>query len=90
MEFNFTLPTSDRSYLSFFKIKIRNISSATSIEGASPGLKTLYMSFKASDLLEFLSTLKFLEYKGLYLLDQYLLMLKNFPLDLLFFEVVLQ
>ena len=40
-EFNFTLPTSDRSYLSFLKYKLLNISSAISTEGASPGLKTL-------------------------------------------------
>ena len=40
-EFNFTLPTSERSYLSFLKYKLLKISSAISIEGASPGLKTL-------------------------------------------------
>ena len=41
LEFNFTLPTSDKSYLSFLKYKLLNISSATSTEGASPGLRTL-------------------------------------------------
>ena len=40
-ELSFTLPTSDKSYLSFLKYKLLNISSAISIEGASPGLKTL-------------------------------------------------
>ena len=40
-EFSFTLPTSDKSYLSFLKYKLLNISSAISTEGASPGLKTL-------------------------------------------------
>ena len=40
-EFNLTLPTSDKSYLSFLKYKLLNISSAISVEGASPGLKTL-------------------------------------------------
>ena len=54
-EFNFTLPTSDKSYLSFLKYKFVKISSAISRDGASPGLKTLYISFKASDLFEFLS-----------------------------------
>ena len=39
-EFNFTLPTSDKSYLSL-KYRLLKISSAISIEGASPGLKTL-------------------------------------------------
>ena len=40
-EFNFTLPTSERSYLSFLKYKLLKISSAISIDGASPGLNTL-------------------------------------------------
>ena len=40
-EFNLTLPTSDKSYLSFLKYKLLKISSATSDEGASPGLNTL-------------------------------------------------
>ena len=40
-EFSFTLPTSDKSYLSFLKYRLLKISSAISIEGASPGLKTL-------------------------------------------------
>ena len=40
-ELSFTLPTSDKSYLSFLKYKLLNISSATSIDGASPGLKIL-------------------------------------------------
>ena len=40
-ELSFTLPTSDKSYLSFLKYKLVNISSAISDEGASPGLKTL-------------------------------------------------
>ena len=34
LEFNFTLPTSDKSYLSFLKYKLLNISSAISIDGA--------------------------------------------------------
>ena len=41
LEFNFTLPTSDKSYLSFLKYKLLKISSAISKEGASPGLRTL-------------------------------------------------
>ena len=41
LEFNFTLPTSDKSYLSFLKYKFLNNSSAISTEGASPGLKIL-------------------------------------------------
>ena len=41
LELSFTLPTSDKSYLSFLKYKLVNISSAISDEGASPGLKTL-------------------------------------------------
>ena len=40
-EFNLTLPTSDKSYLSLLKYKFVKISSAISIDGASPGLKTL-------------------------------------------------
>ena len=40
-ELSFTLPTSDKSYLSFLKYKLLNISSAISTDGASPGLKTL-------------------------------------------------
>ena len=40
-ELSFTLPTSDRSYLSFLKYKLLKISSAISTEGASPGLNTL-------------------------------------------------
>ena len=39
--FNFTLPTSERSYLSLLKYKFLKISSAISIVGGSPGLKTL-------------------------------------------------
>ena len=41
LELSFTLPTSDKSYLSFLKYKLLNICSATSTDGASPGLKTL-------------------------------------------------
>ena len=41
LELSFTLPTSDKSYLSFLKYKLLNISSAISTDGASPGLKTL-------------------------------------------------
>ena len=41
LELSFTLPTSDRSYLSFLKYRLLKISSAISKEGASPGLKTL-------------------------------------------------
>ena len=41
LEFSFTLPTSDKSYLSFLKYKLLKISSAISSDGASPGLKTL-------------------------------------------------
>ena len=41
LELSFTLPTSDKSYLSFLKYKLLKISSATSTVGASPGLKTL-------------------------------------------------
>ena len=40
-ELSFTLPTSDKSYLSFLKYKLLKISSAISTDGASPGLKTL-------------------------------------------------
>ena len=39
--FNFTLPTSERSYLSDLKKRLLKISLATSKEGGSPGLKTL-------------------------------------------------
>ena len=56
-ELSLTLPTSDKSYLSLEKYKFLNTSSATSIVGASPGLITLYISFNASSLLLFLSTL---------------------------------
>ena len=55
LELSFTLPTSERSYLSFLKYKLLNISSAISTDGASPGLKTLYISLSASVLLVFLS-----------------------------------
>ena len=41
LELSLTLPTSERSYLSFLKYKLLKISSAISTEGASPGLKTL-------------------------------------------------
>ena len=41
LDLSFTLPTSDKSYLSFLKYKLLNISSAISTDGASPGLKTL-------------------------------------------------
>ena len=40
-ELSFTLPTSERSYLSFLKYKLLKISSAISNYGASPGLNTL-------------------------------------------------
>ena len=40
-ELSLTLPTSDKSYLSFLKYKLLKISSAISTEGASPGRKTL-------------------------------------------------
>ena len=40
-EFNLTLPTSDKSYLSFLKYKLLKISSAISNDGASPGRRTL-------------------------------------------------
>ena len=41
LEFNFTLPTSERSYLSELKNKLLKICVAISIVGGSPGLKTL-------------------------------------------------
>ena len=41
LEFSLTLPTSDKSYLSFLKYRLLKISSAISTDGASPGLKTL-------------------------------------------------
>ena len=44
LEFIFTLPTSDRSYLSELKKRLLNICDAISIVGGSPGLKTLYIS----------------------------------------------
>ena len=40
-ELSFTLPTSDKSYLSLLKYKLLKILVAISVEGASPGLKTL-------------------------------------------------
>ena len=40
-EFIFTLPTSDKSYLSELKNKLLNICVAISMVGGSPGLKTL-------------------------------------------------
>ena len=57
-EFNFTLPTSERSYLSLLKYKFLKTSSAISTVGASPGLNTLYISFRASVLFVFLSIFK--------------------------------
>ena len=50
-----TLPTSERSYLTEVKNKLLKISFATSKEGGSPGLKTLYISFIASSFELFLS-----------------------------------
>ena len=41
LKLSLTLPTSYRSYLSFLKYKLLNISSAISTDGASPGLNTL-------------------------------------------------
>ena len=41
LEFIFTLPTSDKSYLSELKNKLLKICVAISIVGGSPGLKTL-------------------------------------------------
>ena len=41
LAFNLTLPTSDKSYRSLLKYRFENICSATSIVGASPGLKIL-------------------------------------------------
>ena len=41
LEFIFTLPTSERSYLSELKNKLLKICVAISIVGGSPGLKTL-------------------------------------------------
>ena len=41
LEFIFTLPTSDKSYLSELKNKLLNICEAISTVGGSPGLKTL-------------------------------------------------
>ena len=41
LEFIFTLPTSDKSYLSELKKRLLNIWVAISIVGGSPGLKTL-------------------------------------------------
>ena len=77
-ELSFTLPTSDKSYLSFLKYKLLNISSATSIDGASPGLRTLYISFKASDLFEFLSIFKVSKIYGPLLIGSILTIVKIF------------
>jgi len=41
LEFIFTRPTSDKSYLSELKNKLLNICVAISIVGGSPGLNTL-------------------------------------------------
>ena len=41
LEFNFTLPTSERSYLSELKKRLLNICVAISSVGGSPGLRTL-------------------------------------------------
>ena len=41
LEFSFTLPTSDKSYLSELKNKLLKICEAISIVGGSPGLSTL-------------------------------------------------
>jgi len=41
LEFSFTLPTSDRSYLSELKKRLLKIWDAISIVGGSPGLRTL-------------------------------------------------
>ena len=55
LEFIFTLPTSERSYLSELKNKLLKIREAISIVGGSPGLNTLYISVIASLLFSFLS-----------------------------------
>ena len=55
LEFNFTLPTSDKSYLSELKNKLLNIWVAISIVGGSPGLSTLYISLIESFFVSFLS-----------------------------------
>ena len=41
LEFNFTLPTSERSYLSELKKRLLKIWVAISMVGGSPGLKIL-------------------------------------------------
>ena len=41
LEFNLTLPTSDKSYLSELKNKLLNTCEAISMVGGSPGLSTL-------------------------------------------------
>ena len=41
LEFNFTLPTIDKSYLSELKNKLLKICDAISIVGGYPGLSTL-------------------------------------------------
>ena len=55
-----------------------NISSATSIEGASPGLRTLYISFSASDLFKFLSIFKVSKIYGPLLIGSILTIVKIF------------
>ena len=58
---NFILPTSERSYLSGLKNRFWNSCSAESLVGGSPGLIILYISTKASSLLEVESTLSVVE-----------------------------
>ena len=50
LEFIFTLPTDERSYLLLEKNKFLNSSSAVSKVGGSPGLNILYISKSASSL----------------------------------------
>ena len=61
---NFILPTSERSYLSSLKNKLLNKVSAESFVGGSPGLIILYISTKASILLDVGSTLNVLDIYG--------------------------
>ena len=58
LEFSLTRPTSDRSYLSFLKYKLLNISSAISMKELHLVSKLYKYHLRASTLLVFLSIFK--------------------------------
>ena len=64
LRLNFILPTSERSYLSALKNRFWNNCSAESLVGGSPGLIILYISTRASSLLDVGSALNVVEIYG--------------------------